>query len=332
LQKFLIIQTAFIGDVVLATVLIEKLHVYFPDAEIDFLLRKGNEQLLTGHPFLHEILIWDKKQNKQKNLFRVLKRIRKNRYDKVINVQRFFATGVLTAFSGAKESIGFDKNPLSFLFSKKIKHQVGGDQFIHETIRNLALIRDFTDDVIYKPKLYPAAADYNSVDAWTHTKFITLSPASVWFTKQFPASQWISFIKNIPEGFSIYLLGGPGDVALCQSIHEASHRHDFKVLAGSLTFLQSAALMSRASMNYVNDSAPMHFASAMNAPVTAVYCSTVPEFGFGPLSDIRHIVEIDQPLYCRPCGLHGYAACPEGHFKCALEIKQQQLINTLPLV
>jgi ADP-heptose:LPS heptosyltransferase len=330
LKKFLIIQTAFIGDVVLATVLIEKLHHHFPDAQIDFLLRKGNEQLLTGHPYLHEILIWDKKQNKQKNLFRMLKRIRKNRYDKIINVQRFFATGILTAFSGAKETIGFDKNPLSFLFTKKIKHQVGGDQAIHETIRNLELIRVFTDDSMYKPKLYPSTSDFTFVDTLTRSKFITLSPASVWFTKQFPASQWILFIKNIPAGHGIYLLGGQGDIDLCELIRSSSKRDELKVLAGSLTFLQSAALMSRASMNYVNDSAPMHFASAMNAPVTAIYCSTVPEFGFGPLSDIRQIVEIDQPLYCRPCGLHGYAACPEGHFKCALEINQEQLIKTLP--
>jgi ADP-heptose:LPS heptosyltransferase len=330
LKKFLIIQTAFIGDVVLATVLIEKLHDHFPDAEIDFLLRKGNEQLLAGHPFLHEILIWDKKQHKQKNLLQTLNRIRKNRYDQVINAQRFFATGVLTAFSGAKEKIGFDKNPLSFLFTKKIKHRVGGEQSMHETNRNLALISGFTNNTGYKPKLYPSAEDFMYIDAWTHIKFITLSPASVWFTKQFPASQWISFIKNIPAGFAIYLLGGPGDRALCESIRASCPRDELKTLAGSLTFLQSAALMSRASMNYVNDSAPMHFASAMNAPVTAIYCSTVPAFGFGPLSDIRHIVEIDHPLYCRPCGLHGYAACPEGHFKCALEIKQEQLINTLP--
>lgn len=332
MQKFLIIQTAFIGDVVLATVLIEKLNECFPDAEIDFLLRKGNEQLLTGHPFLHEILIWDKKQQKQKNLFRILKRIRKNKYDKVINVQRFFATGILTAFSGAKETIGFDKNPLRFLFTKSIKHQVGGEQFVHETIRNLALIREFTNDAEYKPKLYPSVADFKAVDEWTHSKFITISPASVWFTKQFPASQWISFIKNIPEGYTIFLLGGPDDLALCESIRSDCHRKELKTLAGSLTFLQSAALMSRAGMNYVNDSAPMHFASAMNAPVTAVYCSTIPEFGFGPLSDIRHIVEIDQPLYCRPCGLHGYAACPEKHFRCALEIKQEQLSETLPAI
>jgi len=88
--------------------------------------------------------------------------------------------------------------------------------------------------------------------------------------------------------------------------------------------------MRNAMMNYVNDSAPMHFASAMNAPVTAVYCSTFPEFGFGPLSDIRHIVQIEEPLYCRPCGLHGYAACPQKHFRCALDIRTEQLVGALP--
>jgi len=331
LQKFLIIQTAFIGDVVLATPLIEKLHHFFPDAEIDFLLRKGNEQLFTGHPFIHEVLIWDKKVNKQKNLFRMLTRIRKNRYDKVINLQRFLATGLLAAFSGANEIIGFDKNPLSFLFTRKIKHYYGGDQPVHEITRNLELIKEFTDDNEFKPKLYPSQTDFNYIDALLSSKFITVSPASVWFTKQFPPSKWISFIKSIPGGMGIYLLGGPGDISLCEFISESCNRTELKVLTGSLTYLQSAALMSRAIMNYVNDSAPMHFASAMNAPVTVVYCSTIPGFGFGPLSEIRYIVEIDHPLYCRPCGLHGYKSCPEKHFRCAMDIRPEQIINTLPV-
>ena len=331
MKKFLIIQTAFIGDVVLATPLVEKLHVFFPEVQIDFLLRKGNEQLLTGHPLIHELLIWDKKKDKRQNLFRILAQIRKNKYDKVINIQRFFATGFLTAFSGAAETIGFDKNPLSFLFSKKIKHRVGGDLAVHETERNLELIRDFTDASVYKPKLYPSASDFTSIGPLSSGKIITASPASVWFTKQFPASQWISFIRSIPARFDIYLLGGPGDVELCEIIRKTCNRSEIKVLAGKLSFLQSAALMSRAHMNYVNDSAPMHFASAMNAPVTAVYCSTIPEFGFGPLSDISQIIEIKEKLYCRPCGLHGYKACPEGHFRCALDIRTAQLMETLPV-
>src|SRR5215471_16044891 len=100
MQKFLIVQTAFIGDVVLATVLIEKLHASFPDAQIDFLLRKGNEGLLTDHPYLNEVLIWVKKENKNKNLFKLINIIRKKKYDRVINVQRFFSTGLITALSG----------------------------------------------------------------------------------------------------------------------------------------------------------------------------------------------------------------------------------------
>lgn len=330
MQKILIIQTAFIGDVVLAAALVEKLHAFSGDIKIDFLLRKGNESLLTGHPYIGEILVWDKKKNKLANLFKILKKIRRNRYDKVINVQRFFATGFLTVFSGAKETIGFDKNPLSFLFSKKIIHRVGGEAPVHETQRNNDLIRDFTDQNFYRPRLYPSSSDFSSTELLCSGKFITVSPASVWFTKQFPAAQWTSFIQKIPEGCKIYLLGGPGDETMCKSIREDSNHPGVKVLAGSLSYLQSAALMSRAVMNYVNDSAPMHFASAMNAPVTAVYCSTIPGFGFGPLSDERYIVEVKEKLYCRPCGLHGYRTCPQGHFRCARDISDQQLTETLP--
>jgi heptosyltransferase-2 len=100
-------------------------------------------------------------------------------------------------------------------------------------------------------------------------------------------------------------------------------------LCGQLSFLESAALMRDARMNYVNDSAPLHFASAMNAPVTAVYCSTIPGFGFGPLSDQRFVVETRETLDCRPCGLHGFKACPLGHFNCAHTINAGQLLATL---
>jgi heptosyltransferase-2 len=364
LKKFLIIQTAFIGDVVLATPLIEKLHAFFPEAQIDFLLRKGNEGLLLNHPFLREVLIWNKQKQKQQNLFRLARRIRKNRYDKVVNLQRFAATGFLTAFSGAKETIGFDKNPFSFLFSKKIAHVVGKGINLHETERNLELIRHFTDASYFRPALYPSEKDFDFIKAFSSGRFITISPASVWFTKQYPPGQWVSFIKHIPAGYRVLLLGGPGDASLCASMLESAERganavesrvaaedvlpgvlqsqkeenagrknqgtNEVEIQAGKLTFLQSAALKKSATMNYVNDSAPLHFASAMNAPVTAVYCSTVPEFGFGPLSDIRFIVQHTDPLYCRPCGLHGYKACPEGHFRCAREIGRGQLLNTLP--
>src|SRR5690554_820143 len=103
LGKILIIQTAFIGDVILSTPIIEKIRQYYPNAQIDFLLRKGNEALLVDHPYIHELLIWDKKAGKYKDLIRILGIIRKNRYDLVVNLQRFGSTGLLTAMSKAKQ-------------------------------------------------------------------------------------------------------------------------------------------------------------------------------------------------------------------------------------
>jgi heptosyltransferase-2 len=345
-QKFLVIQTAFIGDVVLATALIEKLHACFPDAQIDFLVRKGNEGLVTGHPWLHHVLVWDKKQNKLKNLWAMTRRIRRNGYDKVINVQRFAATGLLTVFSGAKETIGFDKNPLSRWFTRSIPHIISAPvkpgaivpgPTVHEIQRNQALISAFTDGQAARPRLYPTAADEAVVSGYRKARYITISPASVWFTKQLPEEKWVGLIGGIPEAYTIYLLGAPSDRDLCDRLRETERHTAAKYpaterivnLAGRLSFLQSAALMRDAAMNYVNDSAPMHFASAVNAPVTAVYCSTLPAFGFGPLSDESHVVEVREHLECRPCGLHGYKACPLGHFNCANKIENSQLLESL---
>lgn len=330
MQKFLIIQTAFIGDAVLATALIEKLHQFYPLAKIDFVVRKGNESLLNKHPFLNAVFVWNKKENKYSNLFQLLRSVKKNRYDLVINVQRFAAAGFLTVFSGAKKTVGFDKNPWSFLFSRKIAHLVSTrDNYLHEIERNQKLIEDITDAIAAKPKLYPSQKDYEDVKIFQNLPYISMAPASVWFTKQYPAEKWISLLNNISSDTTVYLLGAPGDRSLCEAIKTGTTHRGVINLAGKLNFLQSAALQQFAVMNYVNDSAPMHFASAVNAPVTAVYCSTVPAFGFGPLSDKSFIVQTNEPLACKPCGLHGYKACPLGHFKCAYTIEDQQLLSVL---
>ena len=100
----------------------------------------------------------------------------------------------------------------------------------------------------------------------------------------------------------------------------------------SLSFLASAALQKGAVLNYVNDSAPMHFATAVNAPVAAIYCSTVPDFGYGPLSDTSFIIETKQALSCRPCGLHGKKQCPQKHFNCAETISLEQIYQPLQQV
>ena len=319
MKKILVIQTAFIGDVILATALLEKLNAFYPESKIDFLVRNGNESLVKNHPFINDVLVWQKKEDKYKNLFNLAKKIRKSKYDYVINLQRFMASGFLTWLSGAKVKVGFKKNPLSVFYTQKYQHTIGDGQ--HEVERNQLLIENITDKTALKPKLYPSESNYLKVKGLQlDDNYIVIAPSSVWFTKQVPKSKVIELINKQAEKSQICLIGAPSDFEYCESIiREVTHQNVIN-LANELNLLDSAALIHHAKMNYVNDSAPLHIASAMNAPVKAFFCSTVPEFGFGPLSDVSEIIQNNTQLDCRPCGIHGHKNCPKGHFKCGLDI------------
>jgi heptosyltransferase-2 len=343
MQKILIIQTAFIGDVVLATALLETLHEHYPQASIDLVVRQGNESLLNEHPFIGELIVWNKKENKYLHWLQLLTKIRGKKYDLLINVQRFAATGLWTVLSKATKTIGFDKNPFSFSFTHSVKHDVSGNG-MHEVNRNHKLTESLGVLKLRKPKLYPTKSDFEKVKKYQSEKYITIAPASVWFTKQFPLSAWVSFIQALPFDGTIYILGGLGDKNIGDAIvnevsklnsntstitNISSTSQKIINLSGELSFLASAALQQNAVLNYVNDSAPLHFCSAVNAPVVAIYCSTIPAFGFGPLSTHSYIVETHESLACRPCGLHGKKQCPLGHYNCAKTIANKQLIAPL---
>lgn len=328
MKKILIIQTASAGDVILVTPVLEKLHAIYPGAALDILVRKGNERLFTNHPFLRQVWVWEKSTHKWQNWWELLQAIRKEKFDLVVNAQRYFTTGLLTVLSGASITAGFRSNPLSLLFTHRARHRFDGT---HEMDRNLNLIAFLGKSDKYLPKLYPSVADFARVSQYKTRQFITISPASLWFTKQFPEEKWVEFIQSLPSGLSVILLGSPADEALCERIRQASGNPYVLNLAGKLNFLESAALMKDAAMNYVNDSAPIHLASAMNAPVAAIFCSTVPSFGFGPLSERAFVIETREQLNCRPCGIHGRKTCPKRHFKCATTIEIKYLSQCLPI-
>lgn len=298
-------------------------------------MRKGNENLFLAHPFA-EVWVWDKAR-KYQDLLRILRAIRKSRFDLVINLQRFASSGLLTALSGAKETRGFEKNPFALFFSKKQAHPIaekGAAHFMHETERNHALIADLVPAPAAFPRLYPERFELGlkAKDIFTQAQerpYIAIAPASVWATKAWPEDRWIELLEKLHH-YRVFILGSPGDFALAGRMQERSSHPHLVNACGVLSLLESALLMRGAKMNYVNDSAPMHLCSAVGAPVTAVYCSTIPEFGFGPLGPQAFTVQTTKDLACRPCGLHGHRSCPEGHFDCAQSIEVAQLTAVLP--
>lgn len=320
MKKILLIQTAFIGDVILATALIESIKDKYPHAEVDFVLRKGNESLFHEHPKINKIYIWDKKNGKYSNLKKVISEIRQTKYDVLFNLQRFGASGWMSWRAKAKKKIGFRKNPFSFCYDAKVSHEIGNGK--HEIERNFDLLAAIGDFELKKPALYPSEEQINRISSLFHdSQIVVMAPSSVWFTKQLPEQKWLELMSKIPKSVKICLIGGPDDRDYLEKIRRVSQLENVSNLAGEISLLESVALIQRAERTYVNDSAPLHLASSVNAPVTAFFCSTIPDFGFGPLSDDAIIVEVNEKLKCRPCGLHGKSSCPKGHFDCGNKIQ-----------
>ncbi len=313
MKRILIIQTAFLGDVILATPVVSELKRVFPEAKIDFLLKKGNESLVIGNPKINQVITFDKSSGKWKAILRLIKQCRATKYDLVINLHRFASSGMIAGFSKGKKRYGFKKNPFSFMYTKSFDHSIGDGT--HEVERNLKLISEFGCSPKTRPELFPSEKEMASVQSYLSDEFYCLAPASVWYTKQLPKEKWLELIRKIGIKKTIYLLGGKDDFELCESILNDASMESIINLSGKLNLLESAALIQKATRTFVNDSGPLHLASAVNAPVTAFFCSTVPNFGFGPLSDDSEVKEV-KDLECRPCGLHGHKSCPKGHFNC----------------
>ena len=315
MNKVLFVQTAFIGDAVLGTAVPEALHS--DSVEVHVMVRKGNEVFYTQHPKVKKVWVWDKK-HKWSSWWSLLLEVRKEKYETVYLAQRFFTMGLFTLLSGARKKIGYRSGILSRIFSKRVNHRWGNG--VHEVDRLMDLI---DSPVRVLPKIYPSMDDQRIIQKWLLKPFVTISPSSVWATKQAPAKVWEQVIRRHKDQM-IYALGGPSDIGFLTKLLQEIGENRVQILAGELTLVQSAALMKQAEMNYVNDSGPLHLCSATNAPVTAFFCSTIPDFGFGPLSDHSVVLEHNEKLTCRPCGMHGHQSCPQGHFRCgdiSLKIK-----------
>ena len=325
-SKVLLIQTAFLGDAVLATALLEKIRNESPETEIHILVRKGNESLFKAYPYsnLHRVWTYDKSR-KWSSWLELRHDLSLVHFDAVYVIQRFFGMGLLSLSIGANRVVGFDKNPMSLFFTERVKHEWGTG--IHEVERNTALVKSWLGEKVFKPCLRAPKIDLAT--EMQKKEYICISPGSVWETKRLPIRIWIEFIQLLPENQVVVLMGSPGEIELSNQIADAFHGSNRVVLneTGKHPLLASAYIFQQSKMSFVNDSGPMHICSAENVPTVAVYCSTIPSFGFGPLADWNRIVETKHVLDCRPCGDHGKKNCPLGHYACGEGIEAKSLLQ-----
>jgi len=317
----LVIQTAFLGDVVLTTPLLSALAVHH--GPVDVVTTPIATPLLETHPAVRKVIAYDKRGSDRgwTGLRKLAQRLKAEQYQRAYLPHRSLRTAVLGVLARIPSRIGFS-GKWSFLYTEaRPKPPLG-----HESDRLLALADEAPG--VYPPQLRPTAADEQAAAALIDGAFIALAPGSIWGSKRWP--YYPELAARLAERVAVVVVGGTNDVELGDQIVAAVRPSGRQAVnaCGRLTLRQSAALIGRANALVTNDSAPLHLATAMGTPIVALFGPTVTEFGFGPLRAGDVALGVDE-LQCRPCSPHGPPQCPLGHHRCMRELTVEAVIAAI---
>lgn len=328
-MHILIIQTAFIGDVVLAAPLITGARRRYPDSKIDFLTIPYSAPALRNHPELDNVIVFEKRGRRGiLDTISMMKRLKRGDYDLALIPHRSLRSAVLASMAGIPQRIGFDRSAGRILLTKTVKYR----RDWHKVKRNLSLLGLEDEASDFPPEIFPGDIEQRKVASLLKDKgiggdYIVIAPGSIWATKRWLKESFRGLLTLMKaKGFpKAALAGSAGERKLCEYVAEGMAGYAV-VTAGLLDPLESAALMAGAKLVVSNDSAAGHLAAAVGTKVVSIFGPTVPAFGFAPFGEGHRIVE-HPDLYCRPCRIHGSRRCPEKHFRCMREIKPEKVLT-----
>jgi len=332
MKSILVVQTAWLGDVVLTTPLFRELRRAHPRALLTALVTPLGAEILAGSPDLDEVVALDKRGGVRSLLrtWRSASRLRAARFDLALAAQRSFRTGLLLRASGAPVRVGFEGSGGAWACTERVSWVASA----HAVERYLALAAPAggaPGRADPRPALavLPRARDEVSAllaseGVGADEPRVAVAPGSIWGTKRWLPGGFAEVARRARErGLRPVLIGAPSERELCEEVASLA-ACGAVVLAGRTSIPQMSALLAACRLLVSNDSGPGHVASAVGTPVVSVFGPTVPAFGYTPYGEANRIVEI-LGLECRPCHSHGPARCPLGHHRCMREIGAERV-------
>jgi len=330
-MRSLVIQTSFIGDMVLTTPLIRELA---RRGEVDVVATPANAGLLAHNPHVRHLYRYDKRgAHAGARGFREIVRLARAQAD---NDTAYLAQGsmrsaALAAAAGYADRIGFETSSGRWLYTRRFPYH--RDRHHAERLWSLAGHGDGAraPAAALKPELFPGEAEEEQVqrlldvNAHAGEPLLAIAPGSVWATKRWP--YYAALARRLALLGRVVVIGGGDDAPLAAAIRAETFGNAIDA-TGALSLLGSAALIARAAVLVTNDSAPLHLASAMDTPTVALFGPTVPALGFGPLATPSHVSEVAM-LDCRPCDAHGPRSCPLGHWRCMRDLTVAEVLEAV---
>jgi lipopolysaccharide heptosyltransferase II len=321
-NKILIINTFGIGDVLFTTPLITNIKRADPQTEIHYLANSRSASFLEHNPDIERVIVYDRDDFKQaygRSLFEylvkgreLLRSIRKERYDLVLDLSLDRGMGFLTALAQIPRRIGFDYKGRGLLLTDKIPFK--GYEGRHVVEHYFDLLKEIGVPVVDKALvLHIPETDVQWANQWFRQKALIFAKPLIavfpgggasWgksaVLKRWPVEKYAKLVDKMIEKYNahIILMGNQADHELCRVIAEKS-RITVHVAAGEPTITQTAALLKHCTLVVCNDGGPLHVAVAAGVPTVSIF-GPVDDQVYGPYPTGKHIV-VKKNLACQPC-------------------------------
>ncbi len=309
-QRILAIKLRAIGDVVMATPVLENLRNAFPSAKIDFLTEKFCAPIVVAHPVINEVIELDRNHLRRLPFGKriaaslaLLRDLRRRHYDLVFDLFGNPRTAIMTLATGAPQRVGFRFRGRRHAYNLVVEPR---GNLVHEVEFNLDALRALDIPIISRKLFMPL--DHNSETLaekfWIENNLtgrivIGLNASGGWYTKRWPLERFAALGDEITGKLDaiVVIIWGPGELDDARNIVAKMHHNALLIHQSDLILLSS--LLRRLTILVSNDSGPLHIAAAVGTPVVGIYGPTRPDLQ-GPWGDGHQIVRLNG-LDCLGC-------------------------------
>ncbi|MBR6438579.1 MAG: glycosyltransferase family 9 protein [Bacteroidales bacterium] len=325
-MKILLIRFSSIGDIVLTTPVIRCIKRQMDDdVELHVLTKDKFASLSHNNPYV------DKTFELSNSLREVIKELKKEEYDYVVDLQKNGRSRRVCWALGCENhtfhKLDFIKMLLTTFKINRLPKVHIVDRYF-EAVEPLGVKNDGRGLEFYISETN--LMQEPDIPEEFRNGFYAVVVGGSYNTKVMPIEKTAEIIEKLDE--PVILLGGPGDMQRAKVIAEMVGENVWNPV-GMLNLEQSASIIKMSKAVLTSDTGMMHIAAALNKPIVSIWGNTVPEFGMyqyypNNSKNELNIIEV-KGLRCRPCSKLGYKKCPKGHFKCMNLINVDEVVRKL---
>ena len=286
LRNILIIKPSSLGDIVLALPALTALRKSFPNAKISWLIRPEFAPILENHPHLNEIIPFDRKflgkawfhPRAMADLVSLIIRLRRAKYDAVIDFQGLFRTASFAWLSGCKKRFGIAsaREFAHFFYTHKITQTKDCIHLVDFYLKITKAAGASELDVQFVLPQHPEAADSVGRLLENHDiapdNYVVLIPGSAHEDKRWPVERFAELAGKISSQFGLPIVatGDAGEAALIEKLKDLSNVPVANI-AGKTSLSELVVLLKNAKLVVSNDTGPGHIAAALSTPLVLMF-------------------------------------------------------------